>query len=85
MAILTPIFTLKGISKGWTLLIGDFLTNGGAKFICRRARDIKLMAGTGLDPTYPRVYVDPKTGRLNKDYSSNHVNGKAQLVGLFIL
>ncbi|MBI4005841.1 MAG: formate--tetrahydrofolate ligase [Gammaproteobacteria bacterium] len=55
---------LKGAPKGWTLPIKDFLTYGGARFICPVAGDIKLMPGTGSDPAYRRVDIDTKTGRV---------------------
>ncbi len=55
---------LKGAPKGWTLPIRDFLTYGGARFICPVAGDIKLMPGTGSDPAYRRVDIDTKTGRV---------------------
>lgn len=56
--------TLKGTPKGWTLPIRDFLTYGGAKFICPVAGKISLMPGTGSDPAYRRVDVDVKTGKV---------------------
>jgi len=55
---------LKGVPKGWTLPIRDFLTYGGARFICPVAGDIKLMPGTGSDPAFRRVDIDTKTGRV---------------------
>jgi formate--tetrahydrofolate ligase len=56
--------TLKGVPKDWTLQINDFLTYGGAKFICPVAGDIKLMPGTGSDPAYRRIDIDTDTGRV---------------------
>ncbi|MBN1653856.1 MAG: formate--tetrahydrofolate ligase [Deltaproteobacteria bacterium] len=56
--------TLKGEPKGWTLHIRDFLTYGGAKFICPVAGNISLMPGTGSDPAYRRVDIDVNTGRV---------------------
>jgi len=56
--------TIKGVPKGWTLHIRDFLTYGGARFICPVAGDISLMPGTSSDPAYRRVDVDVKTGRV---------------------
>jgi len=56
--------TLKGAPKGWTLPIRDFLTYGGAKFICPVAGTISLMPGTGSDPAYRRVDVDTETGKV---------------------
>ncbi len=56
--------TLKGEPKGWTLHIRDFLTYGGAKFICPVAGNISLMPGTGSNPAYRRVDIDTDTGRV---------------------
>jgi formyltetrahydrofolate synthetase len=54
----------KGVPKGWTLPIRDFLTYGGARFICPVAGNISLMPGTSSDPAYRRVDVDVKTGKV---------------------
>jgi len=56
--------TLKGVPKGWTLHIRDFLTYGGARFICPVAGNISLMPGTSADPAYRRVDVDIVTGKV---------------------
>ncbi len=56
--------TVKGTPKGWTLPIRDFLTYGGARFICPVAGAISLMPGTGSDPAFRRVDVDAKTGKV---------------------
>jgi formate--tetrahydrofolate ligase len=56
--------TLKGVPKGWTLPIRDFLTYGGARFICPVAGNISLMPGTGSNPAFRRVDVDVKTGKV---------------------
>jgi formate--tetrahydrofolate ligase len=56
--------TLKGAPKGWTLHIRDFLTYGGARFICPVAGNISLMPGTSSDPAYRRVDIDVDTGRV---------------------
>ncbi|MFQ5659173.1 MAG: formate--tetrahydrofolate ligase [Gammaproteobacteria bacterium] len=56
---------IKGVPKDWTLHIRDFLTYGGARFICPVAGDIKLMPGTGSDPAYRRIDIDVETGRVN--------------------
>jgi len=56
--------TIKGAPKGWTLHIRDFLTYGGARFICPVAGNISLMPGTSSDPAYRRVDVDVETGRV---------------------
>jgi formyltetrahydrofolate synthetase len=56
--------TLKGVPKGWTLPIRDFLIYGGARFICPVAGNISLMPGTGSDPAYRRVDIDVNTGKV---------------------
>jgi formate--tetrahydrofolate ligase len=56
--------TIKGVPKGWILHIRDFLTYGGARFICPVAGNISLMPGTSSDPAYRRVDVDLKTGKV---------------------
>ncbi|MFH1704068.1 MAG: formate--tetrahydrofolate ligase, partial [Nitrospirota bacterium] len=48
---------VKGVPKGWTLHIRDFLTYGGSRFICPVAGNISLMPGTSSDPAYRRVDV----------------------------
>jgi formate--tetrahydrofolate ligase len=55
---------IKGVPKGWKLLIRDILTYKGAGFVVPVAGAIKLMPGTGSDPAYRRVDVDTKTGRV---------------------
>ena len=55
---------VKGAPQGWTLPIRDFLTYGGARFICPVAGNISLMPGTCSDPAYRRVDVDVKTGKV---------------------
>jgi formyltetrahydrofolate synthetase len=54
----------RGVPKGWTLHIRDFLTYGGARFICPVAGNISLMPGTSSDPAFRRVDVDVETGRV---------------------
>ncbi len=61
---LSHIPTLKGAPKDWTLHIRDFLTYGGARFICPVAGDIKLMPGTGSDPAFRRIDIDVETGKV---------------------
>ncbi len=56
--------TLKGVPKGWTLPIRDFLVYGGARFICPVAGNISLMPGTCSNPAYRRVDVDVETGKV---------------------
>jgi formate--tetrahydrofolate ligase len=54
----------KGVPKGWTLPIRDFLVYGGARFICPVAGNISLMPGTASDPAYRRVDVDVNSGKV---------------------
>ncbi len=61
---LSHIPTLKGVPKDWTLHIRDFLTYGGARFICPVAGNISLMPGTGSNPAFRRVDVDVDTGKV---------------------
>ncbi|NOZ87383.1 MAG: formate--tetrahydrofolate ligase [Deltaproteobacteria bacterium] len=56
--------SMKGVPKGWTLHIRDFLTYGGARFICPMAGDISLMPGTSSNPAFRRVDVDVETGKV---------------------
>ncbi len=56
--------TVKGEPKGWSLHIRDFLTYGGARFICPVAGAITLMPGTGSDPAFRRVDIDTQTGKV---------------------
>jgi len=55
---------LKGVPKGWTLPIRDFLTYGGARFICPVAGNISLMPGTCSNPAYRRVDIDVDSGKV---------------------
>jgi len=55
---------IKGAPKGWTLPIRDFLTYGGARFICPVAGNISLMPGTCSNPAYRRVDIDVDTGKV---------------------
>ena len=57
--------TLKGVPKGWTLPIRDVLIYSGAKFLCPMAGTISLMPGTGSNPSFRRVDVDPATGKVS--------------------
>jgi methylenetetrahydrofolate dehydrogenase (NADP+)/methenyltetrahydrofolate cyclohydrolase/formyltetrahydrofolate synthetase len=57
--------TLKGVPKGWTLPIRDVLIYSGAKFLCPCAGTISLMPGTSSDPSFRRVDVDTKTGKVS--------------------
>ncbi|MFP4039079.1 MAG: formate--tetrahydrofolate ligase [Desulfosudaceae bacterium] len=57
--------TLKGVPKGWTLPIRDVLIYSGAKFLCPCAGTISLMPGTGSNPAFRRIDVDPETGKVH--------------------
>jgi formate--tetrahydrofolate ligase len=57
--------TLKGVPKGWTLPIRDVLIYSGAKFLCPCAGTISLMPGTGSNPAFRRIDVDPETGKVS--------------------
>jgi formate--tetrahydrofolate ligase len=57
--------TLKGVPKGWTLPIRDVLIYSGAKFLCPCAGTISLMPGTGSNPAFRRIDVDPATGKVS--------------------
>jgi len=54
----------KGRPKGWVLPIRDILIYRGAQFIVPVAGDIKLMPGTSSDPSFRKIDVDTKTGRV---------------------
>ncbi|MGD9330173.1 MAG: formate--tetrahydrofolate ligase, partial [Desulfobacterales bacterium] len=56
--------TIKGVPKGWRLPIRDVLIYSGAKFLCPCAGTISLMPGTGSNPAFRRVDVDPETGKV---------------------
>ena len=56
--------TLKGVPKGWTLPIRDVLIYSGAKFLCPCAGTISLMPGTSSNPTFRKIDVDTKTGKV---------------------
>ncbi len=55
---------IKGVPKGWTLLIRDVLIYSGAKFLCPCAGTISLMPGTSSNPAFRRVDVDVNTGKV---------------------
>jgi len=61
---LTDNPNLKGVPKGWKLLVRDILTYKGAGFIVPVAGAIKLMPGTSSDPAYRRIDVDTETGKV---------------------
>jgi len=55
---------LKGVPKGWKLIIRDILTYKGAGFVVPVAGAIKLMPGTASDPAYRRIDVDVEAGKV---------------------
>ncbi|GAB6908597.1 Formate--tetrahydrofolate ligase [Desulfosarcina cetonica] len=55
----------KGVPKGWRLPIRDVLIYSGAKFLCPCAGTISLMPGTGSNPAFRRIDVDPETGKVS--------------------
>ena len=55
---------VKGVPKGWVLPIRDILLFSGAKFLCPMAGTISLMPGTGSDPAFRRIDIDPDTGQV---------------------
>jgi formate--tetrahydrofolate ligase len=55
---------LKGVPRNWVLPIRDVLIYSGAKFLCPCAGAISLMPGTGSNPGFRRVDVDPSTGKV---------------------
>ena len=61
---LTDNPALKGVPKGWRLLVREILTYGGAGFVVPVAGTISLMPGTGSDPAYRRVDVDVEAGKV---------------------
>ena len=56
---------IKGVPKGWRLPICDVLIYSGAKFLCPCAGTISLMPGTGSNPAFRRIDVDPATGKVS--------------------
>ena len=57
--------TKKGVPTGWRLPIRDVLIYSGAKFLCPCAGDISLMPGTGSNPAFRRIDVDPQTAKVS--------------------
>ena len=56
---------MKGVPTGWRLPIRDVLIYSGAKFLCPCAGTISLMPGTGSNPAFRRIDVDPHTGKVS--------------------
>ncbi|MDD5287635.1 MAG: formate--tetrahydrofolate ligase [Dehalococcoidales bacterium] len=61
---LTHVPEWKGVPKGWRLPIRDILLYSGARFLCPCAGTISLMPGTSSDPSFRKVDVDVKTGKV---------------------
>ncbi len=57
--------TKKGVPKDWRLPIRDVLIYSGAKFLCPCAGDISLMPGTGSNPAFRRIDIDPDSGKVS--------------------
>jgi formate--tetrahydrofolate ligase len=55
--------TRKGVPKGWSLAVRDFLLYSGAKYICPCTGTISLMPGTSSSPAFRKVDVNLKTGK----------------------
>lgn len=56
---------LRGRPTGWTLPVRDILAYHGAGFIVPVAGDIKLMPGTGSNPAFRKIDIDPETGKIH--------------------
>ncbi len=54
----------KGLPLGWSLPVHDAMIFRGAGLVVPIAGDIKLMPGTGSDPAFRRIDIDPETGRV---------------------
>ena len=57
--------TLKGVPKGWVLPIRDIMIYSGARFLCFFAGEVNLMPGTGSNPAYRHIDIDPHTGKVH--------------------
>jgi formate--tetrahydrofolate ligase len=56
---------LKGVPKGWILPIRDIMVYSGARFLCFFAGEVNLMPGTGSNPAFRRIDIDPHTGKVH--------------------
>ena len=56
---------LKGVPRGWILPIRDIIIYSGARFLCFFAGEVNMMPGTGSNPAYRRIDIDPLTGRVH--------------------
>ena len=57
--------SLKGVPKGWVLPIQDVMVYSGARFLCFFAGEVNLMPGTGSNPAFRRIDIDPHTGKVH--------------------
>jgi formate--tetrahydrofolate ligase len=55
----------KGVPRGWTLPVRDIMVYSGARFLCLFAGDVNLMPGTGSNPAFRRIDIDPLTGKVH--------------------
>jgi len=56
---------LKGVPRGWILPIRDIIIYSGARFLCFFAGEVNMMPGTGSNPAFRRIDIDPLTGRVH--------------------
>ncbi len=56
--------SFKGRPMGWALPVHDAMIFRGAGLVVSIAGDISLMPGTGSDPAFRRIDIDPQTGRV---------------------
>ena len=54
----------KGFPIGWTLPVDDAMIFRGAELVVPIAGNIKLMPGTGSDPAFRRIDINPETGKV---------------------
>jgi formate--tetrahydrofolate ligase len=54
----------KGAPTGWKLPIRDVLIYKGAGFVVPVAGDIKLLPGTGSNPGFRKIDIDPESGKV---------------------
>jgi len=57
--------SLKGVPRGWTLPIRDIIIYSGARFLCFFAGEVNMMPGTGSNPAFRRIDIDPHTGKVH--------------------
>jgi formate--tetrahydrofolate ligase len=56
---------LKGVPRGWWLPIRDILIYSGARFLCMLAGEVNMLPGTGSNPAFRRIDIDPVTGKVH--------------------